>query len=307
MKKIIVIVILIISLGFLSQANAQQDEQMSVYMHNPLYYNPAYAGSKDAISMVAVGRFQWTNYEGAPNSQWFSIHAPLLFKTLGVGAHMVNDRIGKRNRTSVFADVSGSIQVNKTNQSRIALGLSVGADIMGYDFTNSVVNDINDPFYGEQISATKPNLGAGIYWYGNRHYVGISSPRLLEANIKTSEDILKQLNARHFFLAAGYVFDVNSVFKMKPSFLAKYTLNAPLTFDINLSMLSYERFWTGLMYRFHEAVGINVGIIIKDFTLGYVYDFPINGLRSHQGGSHEVFLQFDLRTKKIPYTSPRYF
>ncbi len=290
-----------------SGVRAQQDEQMSIYMYNPLYFNPAYAGSKDAISAVAVGRFQWVNYSGAPRSQWFSIHAPLMFKSLGVGGHMVNDRIGKRHRTSVFADVSGSIQLSKTNQSRIAAGLSVGVDVMGFDFTNATVTDVNDPFYGMQVSTTKPNVGAGIYYYGNRHYIGISSPRLLEASIRTDQDLEKQINARHFFIAAGYVFDLNSVLKLKPSTLIKYTPKAPVTFDVNVSLLSYERLWTGLMYRFNESVGANIGIIIKDFTIGYVYDFPINGLIRYQSGSHEIFLQLDIRTKKIPYTSPRYF
>lgn len=305
MKKRIILLILIHLSSAVSLA--QQDEQMSIYMYNPLYFNPAYAGSKDAISMVAVGRFQWVNYSGAPRSQWFSIHAPLMFKSLGVGGHMVNDRIGKRYRTSVFADVSGSIQLSKTNQSRIAAGISVGVDVMGFDFTNATVNDVNDPFYGMQVSVTKPNVGAGIYYYGNRHYVGISSPRLLEAVIRTDQDLEKQINARHFFIAAGYVFDLNSVLKLKPSTLIKYTPKAPLTFDVNLSLLSYERLWTGLMYRFNESMGANIAVIIKDFTIGYVYDFPINGLRKYQSGSHEVFLQLDIRTKKIPYTSPRYF
>lgn len=303
MKNLILIGLVLCVSGL----RAQQDEQMSIYMYNPLYFNPAYAGSKDAISAVAVGRFQWVNYSGAPRSQWFSIHAPLMFKSLGVGGHMVNDRIGKRHRTSVFADVSGSIQLSKTNQSRIAAGLSVGVDVMGFDFTNATVTDVNDPFYGMQVSTTKPNVGAGIYYYGNRHYIGISSPRLLEASIRTDQDLEKQISARHFFIAVGYVFDLNSVLKLKPSTLIKYTPNAPVTFDVNVSLLSYERLWTGLMYRFNESVGANIGIIIKDFTIGYVYDFPINGLIRYQSGSHEIFLQLDIRTKKIPYTSPRYF
>lgn len=304
MKKLI---LLLIAIFFIVEAKAQQDEQMSIYMYNPLYFNPAYAGSKDAISAVAVGRFQWVNFNGAPRSQWFSIHAPLMQKSLGIGAHMVNDRIGKRNRTSVFADVSGSIQLSKKNQSRISVGLSAGADVMGFDFTSSTVNDVNDPFYGMQINTTKPNVGAGLFYYGNRHYIGISAPRLLEAKIRTDQDLEKQINARHFFISAGYIFDLNSVLKLKPSTLIKYTPNAPITFDVNVSLLSYERLWTGVMYRFNESFGANIGIIIKDFTVGYVYDFPFNGLRKHQSGSHEIFLQLDIRTKKIPYTSPRYF
>jgi type IX secretion system PorP/SprF family membrane protein len=304
MRKLLILLLLISSA---KELRAQQDEQMSIYMYNPLYFNPAYAGSKDAISMTAVGRFQWINFKGAPRSQWFSIHAPLLFKSLGVGGHLVNDRIGTRDRTSVFADISGSIAVSKNKRSRLAAGLSVGVDVMGYDFTNSTVNDVNDPYFGQQFSATKPNVGAGLFYYGDKFYVGLSSPRLLEGKIRTDQDLVKQVNARHFFLAAGYVFDLNSVLKLKPSMLFKYTPKTPITFDVNVSLLSYERLWTGIMYRFHESIGANVGVIIKNFTFGYVYDFPINGLLKHQSGSHEIFLQLDVKTKKLAYTSPRYF
>lgn len=305
MKRIIVFIL--VTFCFAAKVNAQQDEQMTVYMYNPLYYNPAYAGSKDAISMVAIGRFQWVKFDGAPNTQWFSIHGPLLFKTIGVGAHMVHDQIGKRERTAVFGDMSVSIQLDKSNESRIAVGLSLGADIMGFDFTNTTVNDPSDPFYGMNVSTTKFNMGAGIYYYAKNHYIGISAPRILEPSIKTKDDIIQKLNVRHFFLTGGYVFDLNSVFKLKTSALIKYTPHAPFTADVDASLLSYDFLWTGLMYRFNESLGVHAGVIIKDFTVGYSYDFPINGLRTYQSGSHEVFLQYNLRTKKTPFTSPRYF
>jgi hypothetical protein len=41
--------------------------------------------------------------------------------------------------------------------------------------------------------------------------------------------------------------------------------------------------------------------------IGYGYDFPINKIMTYQRGSHEVLLQFDMRRKKTPFTSPRYF
>lgn len=305
MKRFIFLILFAVFL--IPDTHAQQDEQMSVYMYNPLYFNPAYAGSKNAISMVAIGRFQWVKFEGAPKTQWFSIHAPLLFKTIGVGAHMVHDKIGKRERTAVFGDVSASIQLDKANESRIAVGLSLGADIVGFDFTNTVVNDVSDPIYGMNVTTTKFNMGAGIYYYAKNHYIGISAPRILEPSIKTSEDIIQKLNVRHFFLMGGYVFDLNSVFKLKTSALVKYTPHAPFTAEIDASLLSYDLLWTGLMYRFNESLGVHVGIILKDFTIGYAYDFPINGLRTYQSGSHEIFLQYNLRTKKTPFTSPRYF
>jgi hypothetical protein len=58
----------------LSTAQAQQDEQASLYMQNPLYYNPAYAGSRQSISMVALGRFQWVGFEDINKVLWSHTH-----------------------------------------------------------------------------------------------------------------------------------------------------------------------------------------------------------------------------------------
>jgi type IX secretion system PorP/SprF family membrane protein len=304
--------LLLVICGFgSSAAHAQQDEQLSLYMYNKLQFNPAYAGSRDAISAVAVARFQWVDFKGAPNTQWFSIHTPILQKALGIGTHIVNDRIGNRSRTSAYMDLSSSISLNKKS-SRLSVGLSGGIDVVGYDFSEVLVNDPQDPYYGTNFSVTKPNVGAGIYYYSDKHYLSLSVPRMLEVtsgSLSSAVDtIVKQLNSRHFFLSGGYVFDLNSVFKLQPSVLAKYTPNAPITLDANLSLLMYDKLWTGLMYRFHESMGINIVYNIKNtFSIGYVYDFPINGLRTYQTGSHEIFLRYDITPKKSSYTSPRYF
>ncbi len=303
MKKVILFSLIL--LGSID-LKAQQDEQMSLYMYNPLYFNPAYAGSRDAISAVAMGRFQWVNFKGAPMSQWFSIHSPIFNKALGVGGHFIHDRIGDRNRTSAYADVSSSIQLNN-KKSRLSAGISFGFDALSYDFSQAIVNNVNDPYYGQALSVTKPNVGAGLYYYGERHFIGVSVPRLLQAKDQVN-NILHTLNTRHFFISGGYVFDLNTMFKLKPSALVKYTPGAPLTADVNLSLLMYERLWTGLMYRFHESMGVNVVYHIKNtFNVGYVYDFPINGLRKYQSGSHEIILQYDIQPKKSGITSPRYF
>lgn len=305
MKKILILFCALIQA---SSLQAQQDEQMSIYMYNPLYFNPAYAGSRDAISAIAVGRFQWVNFDGAPTSQWFSVHSPLMYKSLGIGGHMVNDQIGRRKRTAAYLDVSGSIQINKANDSRLAAGISAGFDMLSVDFSNVKINDLTDPYYNQTISTNKPNVGAGLFYYGNRHYVGISTPRIMEVKAKDANDIIQTLSARHFFISGGYVFDINSVLKLKPSTLIKYTPHAPITADVNLSLLSYEKLWTGIMYRYNEAAGVNLAYTLKSvFTFGYIYDFPINGLMTYQSGSHEVFLQYDIKPKKAVYTSPRYF
>lgn len=304
MKKIFIIAIASWSVF---NSSAQQDEQMSLYMQNPLYYNPAYAGSRDALSFVSLARFQWVSFDGAPMSQWFSVHTPILGNSLGIGGHFVNDQIGSRNRTVGYADLSANIRLNSKGH-RLAVGVSGGADFMTFNFSDLTVIDQNDPYYGQQFSSVKPNVGAGIYYYGDRHYIGLSSPRLLEAKFNDPYSVVTTLNKRHFFFAAGTVIPLNGSVQMKPSLLFKYTPDAPLTMDYNLSFLIHDMMWIGAMYRYNESVGINTMFKIKKaFQVGYGYDFPINGLRTYQSGSHEVILTYDFNFKKVTYNSPRYF
>jgi hypothetical protein len=75
-----------------------------------------------------------------------------------------------------------------------------------------------------------------------------------------------------------------------------------------LSAQFFHQFWIGALYRVHDAVGFNASYIFKDFcTIGYAYDFPINGKIYNQWGSHEVVLSLDIVSRKNAYLSPRYF
>jgi len=56
---------------------AQQDPNFTQYMYNTLSINPAYAGSRDAFSAVALHRSQWLGFDGAPTSQTLSAHTPI--------------------------------------------------------------------------------------------------------------------------------------------------------------------------------------------------------------------------------------
>ena len=64
---------------------AQQDPQFSQYQFNQMVINPAYAGSRDALSAVVNVRQQWSGFDGAPRTQAFSLHGPLKKKRIGLG------------------------------------------------------------------------------------------------------------------------------------------------------------------------------------------------------------------------------
>ena len=76
MRKILCSALFVIFMA--SFSHAQQDPMFTKYMFNTLIYNPAYAGTKDHLSIGLLHRDQWVKLEGAPTTQTLTVHTPLL-------------------------------------------------------------------------------------------------------------------------------------------------------------------------------------------------------------------------------------
>ena len=105
---------------------AQQDEQSSMYMFNPLQFNPAYAGSRGDFNAVAIVRSQWVGMNGAPKSQFISLNSPLKIRNMSLGMHLSNDQIGARNRTSFYGDYAYTLRFKRGGN--LNLGVSGGGE-----------------------------------------------------------------------------------------------------------------------------------------------------------------------------------
>ena len=60
------------------RANAQFDYMFTQYMFNETFINPAYAGSKEAMSASILHRQQWVSFSGRPVTTSFNLHGPLM-------------------------------------------------------------------------------------------------------------------------------------------------------------------------------------------------------------------------------------
>jgi len=286
---------------------AQQDEQSSMYIFNPLLFNPAYAGSKNDIQAVAVARSQWIGMKGAPQSQFLSVHSPIKFRNMALGLHLSNDKIGARARTSAYLDYAYTVQLG--NDRKLNFGISAGGDQISVDYSKLYALDPTDPQYLASLSQFKFNGGGGVYYHSKRFYAGFSIPRMVQAKLYEGSVLLSGAYVkRHYFLTAGYVIPLNSVIDLKTSFLLKMVQNAPVTVDLNANVFFYKKFWFGGMYRYNESVGLNAAYQLKESLMfGYSFDFPINGLSTVRNfGSHEVMLSYQFGKNKS-YGSPRYF
>ena len=300
----------IITMTFLSiTLSAQQEVQNSFYMFNSSILNPAYAGSRDALSVVVDARSQWTGWKGAPKTNSFIMHTPLMNESIGVGLNVVNDVIGPTNKTALFGDFAYRLRLNKNND-RLCFGLRAGADLIRNNLSSLSVNDAADPLVinNTNFNTNTFNTGAGVYYYGQRFFVGLTAPKIIPNKLSKDVNFADSKQVLHYYLIAGYVFKLNSLWDLKPGCAVKYTQNAPLSIDGNLSVLFNEKIWFGVMYRYGSAAGANIVYnFIKQLRVGYAYDYSINNMGRYSPSSHEVILGFDFLSNQRALKSPRYF
>ncbi|KRO67895.1 MAG: hypothetical protein ABR84_04025 [Cryomorphaceae bacterium BACL21 MAG-121220-bin10] len=300
MKKL-AIVILLVSMT----ASAQQDPQYTQYMYNMNVVNPAYAGLKENLSVTTLYRKQWSGLEGAPTTFTLSGHAPVGDK-VGLGLSAVKDELGPVNETNVFVDFSYTLELGEST--KLALGLKAGGTFHDIGLATLDLQDLNDPFFSQDISGATPNVGAGAFLYGDNYYFGLSVPNMLNSVHLDENGMQYGSEVSHYFVTAGYVFQVSDDVKLKPSTLLKSAFGAPLSMDLNLNALFFEKFEVGTSYRTEDSFSGLIGFQVAPYLrIGYAYDHIVSELSAVAPASHEVVITFDLRSNPKTLRSPRYF
>jgi type IX secretion system PorP/SprF family membrane protein len=280
---------------------AQQDAMYTHYMYNTLTVNPAYAGSRDALTANLLHRSQWVGFEGAPTSQTFTLHSALNNRKIGLGVSAVNDKTGPVKNMGVNADFAYILKLNET--SKLAFGLKGGIDYMEVPLNSLMLDDQNDPSFQNNINRTVlPNFGFGMYFQSSRFYTGISCPRLLENNFRTKEinfSTSPVQQVRHYYFIAGGLIRLNDNVDLKPTTFIKVTTAAPVQADLTSSFIINKKFRIGAMFRTGDALGVLAGYYINDnFQVGYSFDWSY-GLETvkYNYGSHEIMLSYELPKK----------
>ena len=288
-------------------ATAQQEPQYTQYMYNTMSVNPAYAGSTGATEAALLYRSQWVGISGAPQTQSFSIHSPLRNENLGLGLSIVNDKIGPSDE--LYFDGNFAYSVPLGYEKRLAFGLKAGARMLNIDWSKGRYYDNDDVLLSQNINnQIKLAVGAGIYYYTNKWYVGLSVPSFLKNNYYDDVQESIDYDRMHFYLMGGYVFDLNPNLKFKPAFLVKAVSGAPITADISANFMIQEKFVIGGAYRTDDSVSILAGFQISpSFFLGYSFDYTVSELNKYNDGSHEIILRYQFVQKQSKIKSPRFF
>jgi type IX secretion system PorP/SprF family membrane protein len=307
MKKIFFVVLIVWLPTF-----GQQDSQFTQYMYNTININPAYAGSRDVFSVFGLHRNQWVGLDGAPVTNTFAFHSPLNYKNLGMGMSIMNDRIGPSDESSVSVDVSYTVPTS--SRYKLALGLKATGHFLNVDFTKLNIYNPGDILAQNNIdNRFSPNVGAGIYFYSDNTYFGLSVPNFLETqHFDRGQPSFSRSSVAsermHYYFIMGKVFDISPEVVFKPALLSKIVEGTPLQMDVSANFLFNQNLTLGIAYRWNAAASMLAGFqVTSNWFIGYAYDMETTRLASYNAGSHEFFLRYEFNKKSSRVINPRFF
>ena len=291
------------------QVQAQQDPNFTQYMYNTMTINPAYAGTRDIWSTGLLFRSQWTGIDGAPQTATLSTHSPLREGTMGLGLNIIYDQIGPSKDTYVNVNYSYILDINRFT--KFSMGISGGAHFREINFNELNIFDPTDPTFDNIRNQISPQVGIGFQLYSEKYYVGLSSPFLLRTqhfDDGGGDQTSRIRDEIHYYLTAGYVFDLSRDIQFKPSVLTRIVQGAPLRFDVSANFLFYEKFTLGAAYRLDAAISAMTAIQATDaLMVGFAYDYDTSEFTEFENVSFEVFLRYELFKRYKKMYTPRFF
>ncbi len=285
--------------------HGQQDPQFTQYSYNPMTVNAGYTGSRGHTAILALHRSQWTGIEGAPRTITLSIDAPFkLFD--GIGLSLIHDEIGPAQETYLDGNYAHTVRIGEGRN--LGLGIKAGARMLSIDWSKGLFRDPEAAFNENVNSEILFTLGAGLFYYTDKSYLGLSVPNFMRNRHYDAIQESEATEDLHFFLIGGYVFDLNPNLKFKPSFYAKHVAGGVLSADVSANFLLKEALTLGLSYRIDQSISGLLGFQVSpQISFGYAYDYNSGTLGNYESGSHEFFIRYQLVSSLTAIKSPRFF
>lgn len=285
-----------------AQLSAQQLPHYSNYMLNDYPMNPAVGGSHPYFEGMSNNRYQWVGITDAPRTYMLSVNGPTKSLNVGLGGMLFTDIVGPTRRTGFY--LSYAYHLKLTPKIKLSLGLSAGLLQFMVDGSKITLHDPHDNVISGGVeTAYIPDFGAGVYAYSTDHkwYVGASVPQIFENKIKFFDYTTTGLSklATHYYVTAGYKFDLGESFKIEPSTCVKFVQPAPVQFDLGLRAIYKDKIWIGGAYRHLDAISAMVGFVMQEnITFAYSYDFATTDIKKYSTGTHELMIA--IRFHKTP-------
>jgi len=291
-----------------------QDPEFTQFYANPLYLNPAFAGTAHCPRVALNWRDQWPGISGQfiTSSVSYDQHADAV--SGGIGLQVWNDLAGEG--TLKTTNISGiySYQVAITRRFSIKGGFQATWGNKSIDWNKLTFGDMIDARRGfvyttreqpRNQPANYVDFSAGVLGFSEKYFVGFAVHHLTEPNesVVVSESRLP----RKYTFHAGAVLPIESqgeAATLSPNLLVQH--------QEDFTQINYGLYFTkgpfvgGIWSRSAEGfrkfdsfiflAGLHMGIM----KFGYSYDITVSNLTNKTNGSHEIslVLQFDCKPKR---------
>ena len=255
--------------------------------------NPAFSGFRDAISMSSLYRSALYGDVG-PQDMQLNVHSPVGNSKVALGGVVAyNKAPPDQNLYSIMTTYAYRIYLGT---GRLSFGISAGMYGVNSDNTGILLRDPDDPSFPEEIyQRWFPNFGAGVLYYTDQLFFGVSVPELL-AIPGPDQSLSANPEDYRVIMTGAYLFDISRAFKLKPSVILDYS-RASTTFkaSLNVGLIDSQVYIGGAYDHPNYAIALLNFQINPQWLVGYAYTIGTGPVRTALGGSHEVVLRWELR------------
>ena len=270
---------------------AQNEIVVSQYIHNQFAVNPAFAGSREGLTVFGSFRKKWASIEGAPTSFLLTGHTPMRHEKLTGGLTVFGQGIHESTNAGILMI---GYRTKIGDNAHLGLALQPGVSFRSTDWTKVKTTEEDDVIFNEKKSATSPLMGFGISVYGKKFFAGASINSLFVSDdFEYSSAKFAPADATMIF-TGGYLFAVNERIAIQPSVLVDYNKADGMAADIMASGIFDERLWISLAYRTIKDMTLGLAFNVKpQFRIAYSYTMNSGDISGYSSGHHELSLQYD--------------
>lgn len=217
---------------------------------------------------------------------------------MGMAFNVLSEKIGVTDAITFTTDYSYTIYIDEINM--LTFGAKAGFSNLNIDYSRLDLEDKTDINFENNIeNKIQPKVGVGFLFNTPKWYIGISTPNLIKQNYGPTITDSTVSSSPNVFLNTGYNIELNYELIFEPSILAKYVKTAPLAIDLALNFEYRESFRFGVSYRWDNAITGLIGFnLLKDFHVGYAYDYNINSIAKYAPSSHQFHLKYTFKRPK---------
>ncbi|MEY4287451.1 MAG: hypothetical protein RL511_1540 [Bacteroidota bacterium] len=288
-----------------------QDPTFTQFYSNPVYLNPALAGSSGCPRIALNYRNEWPQLTG--NYVTYAASYDSYFKNIsgGVGLVALHDQQGQGTiQTSMIgASYSNYLKVNR--KFRLMFGAQAAYYQKYLDWSQLTFGDMIDPRRGFiyqtgdvprgdghrgffDVSAGIVGFSKNFYFGAAFHHLNRPDESMILGQSRLPVKITGHLGAN---IKLGQRGRYSSTTFLSPNIIYQYQ-NGFQQLNVG-AYLKYESFTIGAWYRNKDAFILTLGINTDKYRIGYSYDLTVSQLGNGiSGGSHEVSLGINLKCKK---------